>query len=66
MSKKRSHLIDGRTGGRRSGDSYISTVMSLPISLEEKKVLIQKYAEMVKASIEMQLDFYMAKTGERL
>ena len=50
-------------GGRRSGDRYISTVLSMPISLEEKKILIQKYTNAVRESICMQLDFYMAMAG---
>ena len=49
--------------GRRSGDKYISTVLSMPISLEEKTMLIQKYTNAVRESICMQLNFYMAATG---
>lgn len=45
-------------GGRRSGNRYISTVLSMPISLEEKKILIQKYTDAVRESIRMQLNFY--------
>lgn len=62
MSKKNKFL----NGGRRSGNRYISTVLSLPISLEEKKMLIQKYIKMERESIKMQLAFYMAQAGGKL
>ena len=63
MKKKHNKNKRFLNSGRRSGDKYISTVLSMPISLEEKKMLIQKYIDTVKESVCMQLDFYMAMAG---